>query len=119
MTSDQVDLTSGATGSSSDPGAQAWFFYQNTVNTNRALTAEQVCQRATQDATTNPDAAQVRNLCEANSTSQALAYTFGVGVCWYLPGEEDTEVSTQLVVKTDGNPSSVTLPITFTPIRTK
>jgi hypothetical protein len=51
--------------------------------------------------------------------AEGSTYTFGVGVCWYLPGEEDTEVSTQLVVKTDGNPSSVTLPITFTPIRTK
>lgn len=79
VTGDQVDLTSGATGTSGDATAQAWFFYQNTVNTNRALTAEQVCERATQDATTNPDAAQVRNLCEANSTSQALAYTFGIG----------------------------------------
>jgi len=79
VTSNQVDLTSGASGTHSDPSAQAWFFYNNTVNTNRSMTPDQVCARAAQDATTNPDAAQARNLCEANGTSQALAYAFGIG----------------------------------------
>ncbi len=79
VTSNQVDLTSGASGTSSDPAAQAWFFYNNAVNTNRSMTPDQVCARAAQDATTNPDAAQVSNLCDANSTSQALAYAFGIG----------------------------------------
>jgi hypothetical protein len=79
VTSGQLDMTSDATGNSADPSAQAWFFYNNTVNTNRSLTADQVCQRAAQDATTNPDAAQVRSLCDANSTAQALAYAFGIG----------------------------------------
>jgi hypothetical protein len=43
-------------------------------------------------------------------------YRFTVGVCFYVAGEIDTEVATELVV--DSDDGSVTLPITFTPIRT-
>lgn len=51
--------------------------------------------------------------------AEGSTYSFVIGLCWYLPGEADTEVSTELVVKTDGNPSSVSVPITFTPTRTE
>lgn len=46
------------------------------------------------------------------------SYVFEVGVCGYVPGELTTVVATELVVETDGDPASVTLPITFTAIRT-
>jgi len=78
VTSNQYDLGSGASGTHSDPAAQAWFFYNNAVNTNRSLTSDQVCQRAAQDAATNPDAAQARSLCDAHGTAQTLAYAFGI-----------------------------------------
>jgi hypothetical protein len=40
-----------------------------------------------------------------------------VGICYYLPGEIDSEVSTQLDLETDGDPDTLTVPITFTPVR--
>lgn len=43
------------------------------------------------------------------------AYTFTVGVCGYVSGEVDTEVTTELAV--DSDDGTVTLPITFTPVR--
>lgn len=45
------------------------------------------------------------------------SYVFEVGVCGYVPGELTTEVTTELVVETDGEPGSVTLPIAFVPYR--
>ena len=46
------------------------------------------------------------------------AYTFVVGVCAYVPGELTREVTTEVVVATDGDPAEVVLPVTFTAIRT-
>jgi hypothetical protein len=43
------------------------------------------------------------------------AYTFTVGVCGYVSGEIDTEVTTELEV--DSDDGAITLPITFTPVR--
>lgn len=43
------------------------------------------------------------------------AYTFTVGVCAYVSGELDTVVVTDVAVDGDAR---VTLPVTFTPIRT-
>lgn len=43
------------------------------------------------------------------------AYTFVVGVCGYISGEADTAVATELAV--DADSGTVTLPITFTPVR--
>jgi len=80
VTSDQVSAARSGTG---EEGA-AWARYDNTVafpnaSGTRTLTVDQVCQRAATDASTNPDAAIARRLCDANSTSQALAYAFGIG----------------------------------------
>ncbi len=66
-------------------------------------------------------------LCLAGYTTQTFpvdlgeaapgsAFTFIVGVCAYVSGEIDTVVETGLEVDTDDAP--VSLPITFTPIRT-
>ncbi|MDP2306274.1 MAG: hypothetical protein Q8P18_09635 [Pseudomonadota bacterium] len=44
------------------------------------------------------------------------AYTFSVGVCAYVSGELNAPVATALEV--DGDDGTVTLPITFTPVRT-
>jgi hypothetical protein len=78
-TSGQGDASLNGTGSD----GEAWTRYGNTVNFPvngaRPLTPDQVCQRAATDASRDPDAAVSRNLCEANSTSQALAYAFGIG----------------------------------------
>ncbi len=75
----QADAALNGTG---EDGA-AWTRYGNAVNYPvngvRPLTPDQVCQRASADASRDPDAAVSRNLCEANSTSQALAYAFGIG----------------------------------------
>ena len=75
----QADAALNGTG---EDGA-AWTRYGNAVNFPvngaRPLTPDQVCQRASTDASRDPDAAVSRNLCEANSTSQALAYAFGIG----------------------------------------
>lgn len=61
----------------------AWTRYENTVNFPvrgaRPLSTEQVCDRAATEASANPDAAQVRTLCESNATARALAWGFGVG----------------------------------------
>lgn len=63
--------------------ALAWRNYENTVNYpvngTRPLRPDQVCARAATDASSNPEAAQANSLCSANSTSQALAYAFGIG----------------------------------------
>jgi hypothetical protein len=50
--------------------------------------------------------------------TEGTAYTFTVGVCAYVPGELTTEVTTSFTVETDGDPGEITLPITFTAIRT-
>ncbi|MFN7147710.1 MAG: hypothetical protein ACK4YP_28330 [Myxococcota bacterium] len=44
-------------------------------------------------------------------------YALDVGVCAYVSGEIGTPIATELVVETDGDPAVLTLPITFTPIR--
>jgi hypothetical protein len=55
---------------------------------------------------------------ELGEIDAGSTYRFSVGVCAYVSGEIDTSVETELAVDTDGNPDTVTLPITFTPIRT-
>lgn len=47
------------------------------------------------------------------------SYVFEVGVCAYVPGELTSEIETEVVVETDGDPSYVTLPIRFTAVRTE
>jgi len=46
----------------------------------------------------------------------ASSYVLNVAVCGYLPGERDTEVSTAVTVSTDSTPSSLSIPVTFTPV---
>ena len=80
VTSDQVSAARNGTG---DEGA-AWARYDNTVaypnaGGTRALTVDEVCQRAAADASRDPDAALARSLCESNSTSRTLALAFGIG----------------------------------------
>lgn len=80
VTSDQVSAARTGTG---EEGA-AWARYDNAVaypnaGGTRALTVDSVCQRAATDATSNPDAALARNLCDSNSTSRTLAFAFGIG----------------------------------------
>ena len=46
------------------------------------------------------------------------AYTFEVAVCGTEAGERDSEVTTEIVVGTDGDPSRISIPVTFIPTRT-
>jgi hypothetical protein len=41
----------------------------------------------------------------------------GVGVCGYEPGELTSEVTTQVDVWTDGDPDTLSISVTFTPVR--
>ncbi len=45
-------------------------------------------------------------------------YVLNIAVCGYAPGERDSQVSTDVTVSTDGDPSSLTIPVTFTPVQT-
>ncbi len=75
VTSGQADATTNGTG---DDGV-AWRRYQDTVNPRRTLSATDVCSLASSQRDSNADAANAANVCDANSTSKALAYAFGVG----------------------------------------
>ncbi len=66
--------------------------------------------------------------CIAGFTTQAFpvdvgavnpgsAYVFTVGLCGYPPGNAGTEVSTSFDILTDGDPATLTVPVTFTPNR--
>ena len=46
----------------------------------------------------------------------ASSYVLNLAVCGYLPGERDTEVSTSVTVSTDSTPSTLSIPVTFTPV---
>jgi hypothetical protein len=46
----------------------------------------------------------------------ASSYVLNFAVCGYLPGERDTEVSTAVTVSTDSTPSTLSIPVTFTPV---
>jgi hypothetical protein len=52
---------------------------------------------------------------DLGSVSSGGSYTFRVGVCAYVSGEVDTEVSTTIEV--EGDNGAVSLPVTFTPVR--
>lgn len=61
----------------------AWARYDNAINAPnsagaRALTVDQVCERARADVT-NPDARGAASLCDAQGQAQAMALAFGVG----------------------------------------
>ncbi len=56
----------------------AWARYDNGINPSRSLSVAEVCTRAEGD-NGHPDAAQVREYCDSNATSRALAIAFGVG----------------------------------------
>lgn len=45
-------------------------------------------------------------------------YTFEVAACDYQPGERDSEVSTRILVGTDGVPAQIEIPVRFVPTRT-
>jgi hypothetical protein len=52
---------------------------------------------------------------DLGSVSSGGSYTFRVGVCAYVSGEVDTEVSATIEV--EGDNGAVSLPVTFTPVR--
>lgn len=54
---------------------------------------------------------------DLTSMTHQATYVLRVGICGYIPGEADSEVALTLTVQTDGTPSTVEIPITFTPIR--
>ncbi len=45
------------------------------------------------------------------------SYVLTIAICDYLPGEATTEVETEVVLLTDGEPPSFSIPIYFTPTR--
>jgi hypothetical protein len=49
---------------------------------------------------------------------EGSTYLLNIAACGYLAGERDSEVSTDVVVSTDGSPGTVTIPVRFTPTRT-
>lgn len=51
------------------------------------------------------------------SMTQQATYVLRVGVCGYVPGEAESEVQLTLTINTDGTPSTVQVPVSFTPIR--
>lgn len=44
-------------------------------------------------------------------------YVFTVGLCGYPPGNDGVEVATSFDIDTDGDPATLTVPVTFTPNR--
>ncbi len=78
-TSDLADQTGNGDG---EYGA-AWRVYENAiappVNGARPLTVDAVCARSERDASSDSNAARVRDLCSAHSTALGLAWGLGMG----------------------------------------
>ncbi len=51
------------------------------------------------------------------TVAPSSTYVLNIAVCGYLPGERETQVSTEVTVGTDGEPASFTIPVTFTPMQ--
>lgn len=73
--SSRAGSTRDATQSSEEPYG-SWARFQGEVNLDGRLSASEVCDRA--NASGSANAAQVRDLCSSNSTSQALALGLGI-----------------------------------------
>lgn len=44
-------------------------------------------------------------------------YQLVIGICAYLPGELTTEVATGVALETNGDPGTLTIPVSFIPVR--
>lgn len=49
---------------------------------------------------------------------EGSTYLLNIAPCGYIAGERDAEVTTEVTVSTDGTPSVLTIPVSFTPTRT-
>lgn len=49
---------------------------------------------------------------------EGSTYLLNIAACGYLPGDRDSEVTTEVVVSTDGTPATIRIPVSFTPTRT-
>ncbi|GDX79228.1 hypothetical protein LBMAG42_10390 [Deltaproteobacteria bacterium] len=54
---------------------------------------------------------------DVGTVNPGSAYVFTVALCGYPPGNAGTEVSTSFDILTDGDPETLTVPVTFTPDR--
>lgn len=54
---------------------------------------------------------------ELGEVAPGASYLLGIGLCSYVDGEVDTDVETRVDVRTDGAPDVLSIPVTFTPIR--
>ena len=54
---------------------------------------------------------------DVGAVNAGSTYVFTVGLCGYTPGTAETVVSTSFDIDTDGDPATLTVPVTFIPHR--
>lgn len=97
-----------------------WAAYENSINRPvngvRPLSVDDVCARAAADASTNTNAAQTNQLCEASSSSRTLAWAFGVGGIALAGAGAVLVVLDSMSGRSDGAPQPAQARLHVTPV---